>query len=139
MNKSVAEGTKIPMIGCPSHRLQLVLETFLKSFNRFLLKIHSSMTKLRNLKLSAKLRGFTHLRPAIRNSVHFKCGVVKIIDNKESDLSVVETLTCGRLRKRTDDKSVTKRKTTDPCSLSVKTSQQTFFKIDSTAPLTLNI
>ena len=63
LKKGVAERTKIPMIGCASHRFQSAVETPLKSFNPILLKIHSLMSKLRTLKLLAKLRDFTNLRP----------------------------------------------------------------------------
>ena len=63
VNKSIAEKMKKPMIACASHRFQLAVNDYIADVMPIIVKLHNIMTKLRTLKLAAKLRNLSTLRP----------------------------------------------------------------------------
>jgi len=62
-NKAIANYVELPFVGCASHRLDLAVVDFMNRDDSVLKKIDSIMSKLKTLKLSAKLREYTNLRP----------------------------------------------------------------------------
>jgi len=70
-NKALSRLCKVPMIGCASHRFNLAVTEYLSPFSSILNKVHSLMTKLKTVKLSAKLRLHTHLKPVVQNDTRW--------------------------------------------------------------------
>ena len=66
-NQALADMCKKPLIGCASHRFNLAMKKFLDPFESLMSKITDLMGKLKTLKMSGKLRKFSHLRPVQRN------------------------------------------------------------------------
>ena len=71
VNKCLANMCNLPLIGCASHRFNLGVEEFLKPNEAILCKVNQLMGKLKNLKLSGKLRKYTELRPIQRNDTRW--------------------------------------------------------------------
>ncbi|DBA05393.1 TPA: hypothetical protein N0F65_007555 [Lagenidium giganteum] len=65
VNKSLAEKTTVPMIGCASHRLQLAVQVISSPHEQFLLKVKALMVKLNGTKNRHKLRVMGALMPIL--------------------------------------------------------------------------
>jgi hypothetical protein len=69
-NQKISNDTKIPLIGCASHRFNLAINTWLENnaeFTSILEAIHELMIPLRQLKNEARLRSLTDLCPVKDN------------------------------------------------------------------------
>ena len=66
-NKCPATQIDKQFIGCASHRLSLAIKDYLARYDTILAKINGLMGKLKSVKLSAKLRKYTDLRPKQQN------------------------------------------------------------------------
>ena len=66
-NKSLANRTGIPLVGCASHRLNLAMRDVLDEEEQLIERINSIMVKMRGLLLSAKLQKLNPLKPIVRN------------------------------------------------------------------------
>ena len=65
LNKSICDTFNKPMIGRASHRFSLAVSEYVADKLGIINKVQALMIKLRTLKLSAKLRQHTHLKPVI--------------------------------------------------------------------------
>ena len=68
LNKAICDILLKPLIGCASHCLVLAVQDYIKGNQSVINKIHQLMVKLRGVKLSAKLRQHTNLRPVLFNA-----------------------------------------------------------------------
>ena len=66
-NKALASLCQKPLMGCASHRFNLACAELLEDHGEIIQKINALMGKMKSVKLSAKLRQFTHLRPIQAN------------------------------------------------------------------------
>jgi hypothetical protein len=56
VNKRLANLLVVPLVGCASHRLNLVVRDYLRTYEDILEEVQQLMRKLRTLKQAAKLR-----------------------------------------------------------------------------------
>ena len=70
-NKALANLCNVPLIGCASHRFNLVMEMFLLKYKHIIDKTNTLMGKLKNLKLAGKLRLLTSLCAIQRNTTQW--------------------------------------------------------------------
>ncbi len=66
-NRSIANLSNLPLIGCAWHRFQLTLWDIINTEAELIEKVHKVMVKLISLLLSPKLRRYTPLRPKSSN------------------------------------------------------------------------
>ena len=66
-NKALASLCQKPLMGGASHRFNLACAELLEDHGEIIQKINALMGKMKSVKLSAKLRQFTHLRPIQAN------------------------------------------------------------------------
>lgn len=66
-NRSIARKMKKSFVGCASHRFNLAVKDYLKTYENILSKVNELMKKLKKLVPSAKLAKFTKLRAKTRN------------------------------------------------------------------------
>ncbi|RHY17778.1 hypothetical protein DYB32_010473 [Aphanomyces invadans] len=66
-NGAFSARSKVPLIGCSSHRFNLAVNDILVNYEPILSDVHTLMTKLKNLIPAAKLRAFTPLQAVTRN------------------------------------------------------------------------
>ena len=71
LNKAISDQTNKPLIGCASHRFALAVNKFISGEMETVTKVNSLMVKLRTLKMSAKLREHTPLRPVLFNTTRW--------------------------------------------------------------------
>ena len=71
LNKALGDQTKKPLIRCASHRFALAVNKFIAEEMETVTKVNSLMVKLRTLKMSAKLREHTRLRPVLFNTTRW--------------------------------------------------------------------
>ena len=90
VNKSTAEKMKKPMIGCASHRFQLSVNDNIADVMPIIVKVHNIMTKLRTLKLAAKLRNLSTLRPMTYNATRWGSSFAMISRYREHKV-VIQT------------------------------------------------
>lgn len=71
VNSSISTKTGVPLVGSASHRFNLVVQDVLSCDMELLTKVNLLMVKLRTLRLSARLRRLTSLRPMLRNTTRW--------------------------------------------------------------------
>ena len=71
VNKSISTKVGVPLVGCKSHRYNLLVRSVIAGDIKIVSKVNRLMSKLRTLLLSAKLRKLTTLRPKIRNETRW--------------------------------------------------------------------
>lgn len=69
VNVSIANQTKLPLVGCASHRFNLAVKLFLESKEKLLEKVDKLMGKLRTVKNRAIFRKVTDVAPQRRNAI----------------------------------------------------------------------
>ena len=70
-NKALSNICSKPMIGLASHRFNLAVCEYLTPHGAILAKVSTLMPRLKGLKLSAKLRTHTQLRPILQNATRW--------------------------------------------------------------------
>jgi hypothetical protein len=61
----------IPIIGCASHRLNLAITEYLKTYEDLIFKVDMLMKKLQTVKYAARLNSRTHLKAVRKNTTRW--------------------------------------------------------------------
>lgn len=67
VDQSISTKSRIPLIGCASHRFQLAVKDLLNGHEIILAQVQSLMVILRTPLIAAEVRRITDLKPKLRN------------------------------------------------------------------------